>query len=269
VRVCVLAIDGLEYSLVLKWKLKHLMQEYFGRHVSPIDPEHGKPMTPMCWASFITGKPPKVHGVRTFTRWGIRFIDKIRFYPPFTWIKGKRRLLMKLGIKPKPSGIPKNIKTIFDVVKPSIPLFIPSYNEPVELRDKFLHARKGEFLKKLWDVHRYRKEVFFRYLRGSEWKLLMCWFDLVDMASHAYINPRHKLVLMRVYLEANKLAREVREIVGRDTAVLVASDHGFEKKPDGSFDHSNYGFWSLNVEPPFRPRKITDFYNLILEVVRL
>jgi len=243
-RVCVLAIDGLEYSLLLKWRLKHLVQEYYGRHVSPVDPGHGKPMTPTCWASFITGKPPEVHGVRTFTSWG-RLIDKIRFCPPFAWVKGKRRLLMKLGIRPSPRTVPRNIRTIFDVVKPSIPLFIPSYNEPVGLRDKFLRAGEGEFLKKLWDVHRY---------------------NLVDIASHACASPRHKIVLLRAYLEFNKMAREVRERIGSSTALLIVSDHGFERKADGSFDHSNYGFWSLNVKPPFRPRRITDFYNLILEL---
>lgn len=37
-RICILAFDGLEYDLVIKWRMKALMQEYYGKYNSPISP---------------------------------------------------------------------------------------------------------------------------------------------------------------------------------------------------------------------------------------
>jgi len=265
-RVCVLAFDGLEYELVVRWKLKHLMQKYYGKHESVVNPEKGKPYTPTCWATFITGRPYEEHHVNTWTRWGNRIIDRVRYYSPFIWIKNKRKILMKLGIKPKTRSIPDNITTIFDVIKPSIALFIPSYNEPLGLRQRALNKiNKGinEYIKAIWELHNYRKREFFKHLTNNEWKLIMCWFDLADLISHAY-TPNTKLQLLKTYYELNGLAKRVSEQVGSESALLIVSDHGFDLSRG---DHSFHGFWSLNVKPPFEPRKITNFYKLIIKLV--
>jgi len=269
-RICVLAFDGLEYDLVVKWRLRHLMQKYYGAYKSLVNPKYGKPYTPTCWASFISGKPMEEHKVTTWWSWGA-ILEKLRYFPPFVWVKGKRKILMRLGIRPKLRTLPSYITTIFDVIKPSVALFIPSYNEPIEFRNMYDDAaKKGlkELEKTIWAIHEIRKNIFFEYLDKDDWRLLMCWFDLADMIAHLYSSRRSKLRLMKAYFELNNIAKKVRERIGDDVAVLIVSDHGIQKLPDGSIDHSNHGFWSLNVKPPFTPKEIIDFYKLVIELAK-
>ncbi|MCD6369528.1 MAG: alkaline phosphatase family protein [Thermoproteales archaeon] len=266
-KICILAFDGLEYEFVVKWKLKNLLQEYHGTYKALINPKYDKPHTPTCWASFITGKSLEEHGVTHWWRWN-SLLERLRYIPPFIWIKGKRDILMKIGIKPTLRTIPENLSTIFDAVKPSVPLFIPSYNEPVKIHYMYVEASKkglNEIVKCVWKVHKLRKDVLFKHLKNNEWKLLMCWFDLADLMSHLY-TPKTRFHLLKAYLELNSIAGEVRKRIDNDTAVLIVSDHGIEIEKNGSVDHSEHGFWSLNVKPPFKPRDITDFYKLILEL---
>jgi len=271
-KVVILAYDGLEYDLVVKWKLKNIMQEYYGKYEAPISPKRGKPFTPNAWVSFITGLPPEVHGVDDWWSFG-KILDWLRFHPPFIWIKGKRMILKKLGIKIKPKVVGKEyIKydTIFDLVKPSIPLFIPAYNEPVEPHIEYgLALEKGvrEYIRTIWKWHNIRKETLFKNL-DKDWKLLMIWFDIADVLGHVCI-VKCRNELFKAYLDLNSIAKRVRDKLDNETAILIVSDHGMEVTADGvTGDHSKYGFWSLNVKPPLTPKKITDFKNMILSLAK-
>ena len=251
-RVIILAFDALEASLVEKWRLKYLLQEYHGVYEAPKSPKYGKPHTPNAWTSFITGLPPEVHGVDDWWSFG-RVLDWLRKHPPLSWIKGKRVLLRKLGINIKPKVVGNTA------------LFVPAWNEPTEPREEYAIAlEKGleELIKTVWKWHKIRKEELFKHLDG-EWKLLMAWFDIADMFGHVcWYRCRNEL--FKAYLDLNSIAKKVREKVGDDTAVLIVSDHGMKGTRDGiTGDHSPYGFWSLNVEPPLMPKKITDFKPMI------
>jgi len=264
-KILILAFDGLEYNLVKKWGLTNLMQEYYGKYEAPISPRYRKPHTPSAWASFITGKDVESHHVDDWWTWG-RLLDWLRYKPPFKWIKGKKMLLKKLGIKPRPATINKQ-NTIFDVIKPSVALFIPTFSEPFEIRYELSNAfNRGldAYIKKIWEVHKFREHEFLKCL-DKDWKLCMCWFDLADLLGHIFI-VKNPLKLLKGYLELNKIAKIARSRLNK-TIILIVSDHGMEPQPDGTGDHTGYGFWSLNVKPPFKPGKITDFYGMILKMI--
>ena len=75
-KVFVLALDGLEYRLIRKWRLTNLLQNYHG--VFKIQRQYfitgslkwasykivASPYTPIIWTSFLTGKKPYDHGIK-------------------------------------------------------------------------------------------------------------------------------------------------------------------------------------------------------------
>ena len=63
----ILGLDGLEYNIVERLKLKNIMQEEYGKvklpkecfkEVATMDSIHFEPWTPLVWHSFLTGKLP-------------------------------------------------------------------------------------------------------------------------------------------------------------------------------------------------------------------
>lgn len=267
--VLILAFDALEYDIVVGMKLKPLMQEYYGRYEAVTSPRYGKPHTPSAWTTIITGRSPEEHGIDYWWTYG-RFLDWLRTKPPLVWIKNKRRILWKLGLKPRvPDKRDLKFKTIFDLVDRSVALFVPGYNEPVWPHEKLNEAfRKGlrEYVKTIWEIHEWRKRVFFEKL-GGDWELFMAWFDLADLLGHVCIT-KCRTEFLKAYIELSKIAKKVRDMYrNKDVFILILSDHGMKPVPDGTGDHSSYGFWSANKKPPFTPRKATDFYKLVEEVL--
>jgi hypothetical protein len=273
-KVLILAMDGLEYNLVIKWNLKGLIQRYYGIHAVVKSPRYGKAHTPSSWVSFITGLPPEEHGVDDWWSWG-RILDWLRTHPPLVWVKGKRLLLAKLGIKLRPRIAGRDMvraETIFDVIQPSVALNVPGWNEPTEPHVEYEEAaRRGvrDLIAKVWEWHERRKRQLFEALADpGRWRLLMAWFDLADLIGHACM-VKCRLELRKAYVELDRLARQVAERIPSNTALLIASDHGMTVSTDGvTGDHSDHGFWSLNVEPPFYPRSILDFKSLIIDLAR-
>jgi len=269
-RALVLAFDGLEYDLVEKWNLKNIKQKVYGKYLAPVSPRHGKPHTPSAWVSFITGKSVEEHGIDDWWTYGKlnRIFNWLRWKPPFIWIKGKRKLLRKIGLGPQiHTKKDLKVRTIFDVVKPSIALNIPAYNEPLSYHielEKALEKGLNEYERKIWEIHRRRVKALMENI-NKEWKLLMAWFDLADLLGHIYM-VKNPLRLLRGYLELNRLVGRVSKITGKDTFIIVVSDHGM--KPAGSTgDHSKYGFYSFNMNVGYKPKRITDFYKLILKII--
>ncbi len=273
-RILILAYDGLEASLVERWRLSGLLQAVHGRYEAAVSPRYGKPHTPSAWTTIITGKPPEEHGVDDWWSYG-RILDWLRTHPPLSWVKGKRRIAWRLGIRPRVvNRSVARARTWFEEVKPSIPLFIPAYNEPTWPHEEFNRAlERGleAYIEKVWEIHRWRAETLLETLRGNrEWRLLMAWLDIADLLGHAcWVKCRAQLY--RAYRALEDLAVEARRLAPPGTVTLILSDHGMMDSGDGvTGDHSPHGFWSLSVDIPwFRPRRATDFHPLVLRVLRV
>jgi len=268
----VFALDGLEYDLVVKWKLKHLLQRKYGKIEIGKEyyyGEHG-PYTPIIWTSFITGLPPSKHKIRSLWTYG-RVLDFIRKLPIISWIKNKRKILFKLGIL-EPKIVSKenlNVRTIFDVVKPSIAVRMIGYNDDVEQWRKASKTILFEGLKKydevLWEFYRERERELFENLH-KDWKLLMAYFRIADGKGHIHIakNPH---ILRRVYRRLDTLVYRVKKQLKKqldETIILVVSDHGMKPAPDGTGIHSHHAFWSINIDTDWEPKDITDFFPQIV-----
>jgi len=270
VKVCILAIDGLEYNLAVQWKLKNLLQTTYGK--IELTPEYyhkseNVPITPKVWAGFITGKKPSVHGINKF--WTYGKLEKIRNLPLIRNLKGKRKLLWRIGIKPRILDRQDlKTKTIFDIVKPSIALDVPTYNLPTETQFAFrkaitLHGIEA-FIKCAWETFEKRRQTFLEKL-DSNWKLLMAYFSLLDALGHVCIKKKPE-ELLKAYKTIDKLAEETKNRLNEQHICLIVSDHGMKLSEDGiSGTHSNHAFWSLNIETDWKPKDITDFHPKIIK----
>lgn len=270
VKVFILALDGLEYDLVKRWKMENLMQKKYGKMVLSTEYYHADehvPYTPIIWASFITGVPAKEHDIRSIFIYG-KILDSFRNLPLIKWIKGKRKIFWRVGLKPRVvDRRDLKAKTFFDEIEPSIALDVPAYNEPTEVNlrlGKIIMTRGlKEYVKEAWEVYKDRKKRVFEYI-NENWKIFMAYFKIADLLGHIYIAKSPK-DLQKVYETLERLASDINEKISEETVFLIISDHGMKPEPDGTGNHSVYAFYSLNFKTRWEPKDITDFYLKILE----
>lgn len=279
-RWLIIALDGLEYTLVEKFDLKHLKQREYGKvDVS----EFLELVTPLIWASFITGQSAEKITRKYLPKWENRFLEKLRWLSiklKLGRVTGKGRILKLLGFKQR-QGISydniitrfseSNTRTLFDVVPNSISLSVPPTQKWISeetrfLMEKVVETRNVEPLEKnVWSHFTAKRDIFLKIIKTNNWNLLMCHFMFTDLLGHFWIG--HPSKMFKVYAEANMLVKEAKEQIDENTTVLVISDHGMVIPSGKTFfgDHSNYGFYSSNKRLPFKNPKITDFWRVITE----
>jgi hypothetical protein len=271
-RILILGLDGLEYDLVVSGKLRSLLQNTFGKieigpeYCTMVDGEP-TPYTPIVWSSFITGLPPRLHRVRDLWTYG-QTLDTIKRFPLFSKIRGKRRLLWKVGLKPRTPNIKDlKAKTLFDLIQPSIAIDIIGYNPWGYMANLASSKTIDEYIKNAERLFKKKKKTILKEIE-ADWKLFMAYIHFTDAAGHCYSFRR----LKTVYQALDNFLFKIKEILGDNTLCLVISDHGMEKKKKGNgrlHTHSTHAFYSFNFKTDWRPKKITDFFPKILEWAEL
>ncbi|RLF11537.1 MAG: hypothetical protein DRJ69_01825 [Thermoprotei archaeon] len=108
-----------------------------------------------------------------------------------------------------------------------------------------------------------RVRLAMKLLNGGV-NVLMLYLLVPDIIHHFDRRSMHDtLCLHRTYWLCDRWTALLKEHLG-DGVCLIVSDHGFSRKTGY---HTEHGFWSLNVEPPFRPRTVLDFHRLVLRLV--
>ncbi len=272
-RLVVFMVDALDVRDVKRLNLSNLMGARYGTYPAVVSPTHGKPFTPYAWATIISGSEPRNAGLDSWWSWG-RVLDKVRTLPIIKKIPGKRKILEKLGVRPKLATIRGRGTTIFDDIHDSVALFIPSYSEPLWIRDSYIEASKRglrAYIEQVWRIHGFRRRCILNALKlCRRWRLFAAWVDVVDMIGHACI-AKHRIHYDLALKAVDGLAREMKEVLrsqGIEFAFAVVSDHGMEPQPDGTGDHSSLGFWSIEPNIPwYRPSRATDFRYLWRRIV--
>lgn len=231
--IIILGYDGLEYEYVKKFNCQNLMQKNFGKTDLS---EFSEPRTIVLWSSFLTGKNQEKR-ILSGDLWSFKLKTKETFFNNF-----------------------KNFKV----------LDTPGYNynemhkkERDALAAFFKKTRAiDDYDKIAFENHRKTKEKFFEILNsGNRHDIIMAYFSVADVVGHLSFGIEEKMKI--IYNELDDITKKVSEKFN-DATILIVSDHGMKKI--GRFgDHSNYAFWSLNIDKNLGNPKITDFYNSIID----
>jgi len=265
-KVFVLGLDALELELVKKYRCGNLMQSEYGRVKINVHPE----VTPTIWASFLTGKRPKEHGIIGW-EWENSILDKFKLLfhklrlknltkPLKVWI-GIGKVLEFLGCELSLKEL--TIPTIFDLCNPSISVNVPclGYKTTVEVFNRKIVSSIGNkeiariVLAEAYGKFERVKETALDQIE-EDWGLFMAYFYIGDFVQHVkFYDERAKREL---YKKLDRTAKVFKETVDDNTLFLIVSDHGMRRGV-----HTDYGFYSLNKKMNLNNPKVTDFYDLI------
>lgn len=274
----ILAVDGLDYYLVKKFKLKNLLQTYNKKIRLK---EFSQIITHPIWATIISGKLPQTHGMITTTKWKnpiIQFMNE--FLSKRTNLEKKEKisrnmfisnLLTKLGFKKtlwnKLDWEKRGIQTIFDKIKNSKAISVPTWNE-----DHLYQKIRAELVRSIGNLQKMRsleeilikdwgkKEENLREEIKKSYDLIFCYFIILDAIGHMY---RGNLEQMKKYYKLfdDFISRLKKDFKGK---LMIISDHGMV--PIGKYgDHSKYMFFSSNFRA--NPKSIIEISKIIEDCV--
>lgn len=260
-KVLILALDGLDYRYVERWRLRNLLQRTHGTY-SVGEFRQAKNLSLSVWASFITGK------IHRFGNWWdkptlIKIADKIPISDRWKWRFAKllgARIIDKRFLK---------APSMFDQIEGAVAVNVPVYNEQTRYHVRkldALHFHGVEAYKQAVKENHVDREIeTFKAIRKGGWRLLMSWFDIADSLGH--VTPLDSQEMKWVYEYLDGMVETMKRQAGGQVLCLVVSDHGMEWR-DGFGEHTRTAFWSLSHETDWKPRRVTDFYPKIMEWLR-
>lgn len=276
----ILALDGLESSLVVRWNLKILLQKYHGQYyIGGLS----KLYTPLIWSSILVGTNIEQKGYtynkavrKSMGKLGLLHVVKKYLVgeEKRSWLA--RRILKKFDLlKPPRFIMPQNLlqqtflKQIEKMGYKVFALEIPGYNEKTngvfrlempKLTISGTLKAKRDFIRKVMQDAEARMEKTKNALKTYD--LILTYVPLPDLAHHLFPKPTltTRLEMLNIYKWLETKADILKEASNLDFKVLVLSDHGFDIE---NYDHTNLGFWSTNF--PTNIRSYEDFYPKILE----
>lgn len=285
-KVLIIGLDGLDYRLVTRWNMDIFKQKIYGMHyVGFLKTLY----TPIIWGCFLTGRDITREGYNLKVLKKKRSEEAFpRFLRPFYKLKKKllgsrtfrmKEILRRLGLVKRypPSIMPKDLlkKTFLEKVRAygySIcAIEIPSYNERLneKYRTLYINYISASLKKKLMFLQEVKKDCYSRIKQTLEAvmsgvDLIFVYLPLPDIGHHLLFKGIKERIALRIhYGEIRKMITPlIRKASSKEYLILVVSDHGFDIK---KYTHSEYGFWSLNLDTDWRPEQIIDFYPKILE----
>lgn len=283
----VLAFDGLEYNLVKKFDLMTLKQEEYGKVRIPktcyrkvkspqFNEAHLEPYTPLVWFSFLTGKLP-ARDTFSYKKWDNQFLDALQSLTTKVGlgrIKNKGKLFRLLGFSFR--NLEKQdytVPTIFDLAERSHAINIPIYSKDRSFNldenpddfDNFKDFVDTVLTNQMRKFHELKERALRSLEQQDDWDLFMVYFKTLDHYGELCFGNIQRL--KDAYSKFDRFVAEVNDKV-KNSFVLIISDHGMErlgKTPFGK--HSNYAFYSINMQLKLKKPKITDFYTLIKSVL--
>jgi len=263
-KVFVFMIDALEYNLVEKYDLHFLKQKQYGKIVVPVDPRLGIPLSPTVWSSFLTGQI--IHR---------DFVTPVR---PLTPVFKIMRLLR--GLIGRGWGLHKKLKKLFpacvhgqyfhDFPKVqnsflekvnSVAYNVPGINYDAKVFELLKTYEKNlEKLLPLFNkLYEKRKREILRLPADAD--LVCAYIHEIDFIQHFCPNEEF---IKQYYYDLDSFAYLLKQYFPKH-AFIIVSDHGFDFRRK---NHSLYAFYSSSISLFPKPKRITDFHDLILRLVK-
>lgn len=226
----VLAVDGLDVHRAdgYPW-LSSELEDYRAIEV-PVTRYYEEPVTPVVWASFLTGQDPEEHGVEYYGTWGLRPLDRV-----YWWLPTKIRYPYATNA----------LKWVFSKVNEQyMHGMLPNVGDGI-LGETWLHEYGFDFVdfphvnaSAYFERERELYREFFETQAGIE--IFVDWLrrdfdgklDAVAAPSRAAVYYRHLDTLGHLMVSEarydrwyRRFARLVQTLAPRDE-ILIVSDHG-------------------------------------------
>jgi len=249
----VIGIDGAEWSLINNWisqgklpTFKKLIENGASGLLKSTLP----PITPPAWVSAFTGVNPGKHNIFGFfvhEGYNIRVVDSTDVKAKTIWeilgAKGLKVTVVNVPVTYPPEKV-NGIMVSGMVGFRDVSL---EYTYPREIRNELekigyitdvpVEARLGHALdpEHLLHMTEKRKEAVIHLLKNYPWDLFIVVFAAPDRVQHFYwrylidggANSPFKNVILSVYEALDAVLEELVELVGKDTNIIIFSDHGF------------------------------------------
>lgn len=196
---------------------------------------------------------------------------------------GIRKFLIRLGLLNKvyTPNMPDRLKTssfIDELASRGYRVYayeVPGYNEE---NNEYFRTALAKMLNQTFDerkkiIEEALEETRKRVNKGLKYvhrgyDLVFVYSPLPDLAFHAVFKPSPGMLawLWSIHYRLYSIIKPLLDTAYENKyAVLIVSDHGFDLK---KYYHSDYGFWSLNIEPRWWSiNSILDFKENILKLV--
>lgn len=269
----VIAFDGMDYELIEDYDLQNVIQKEFGRIENSKGINYRS--TSELFASFITGETYDDHGVVKLKREHKKTLTSKGVIPSFLEdnIRGLFRLNQiskKFFSKVYRIDSPSHkytkedlkIRSIFDKIELSKPLFVPAYNPDLRWQLGMPHeislvgGRKDvrEYSKKLTDS---RINDFYN-LSFEFWDFVMLHLHDPDAVQDLGLGN-----YQQDYNRLDNIAGDIIERFSEEWTIIFMSDHGLPTE----YEHNENAFYSCNKELfGDQTPHITDFHDKILEL---
>ena len=253
-KVLVIGLDGATLTTVKPWmdegklpNMKKLADKGVTSNLSSVVPY----VSPVAWASFMTGNRPGKHGVYGFQQ------AKPGKYKPFipmgNDVHGKTlwKILSENGKKPVVINVLMTYPiedgidgvVIGGMMSPGIAVKPAKYKPWLEKQGYitegkgFLNTEKDEFLESLYETTDRRIEASIKLMdEEPDWDFFMVLISGTDRIQH-YMwgdmmdkDPKFGKAIEDYYIHCDKLIGEMLEKAGPDTNVILLSDHGFGRQ---------------------------------------
>ena len=249
-RVAFIGIDGVPFSLLSNHKdrfpnIAALAADGSAGAIDSIVP----PESSACWPALTTGVNPGETGVYGFQD---REVGSYDTYVPMgqdvqatrIWdrVTEADRLATVLNVPvtfPPQRNVQRMVSGFLSpgVDKASYPdeltQTLESNGYLIDVNAKLGHKEdKSEFMDHAYKTMRKRFEAFEHYLTADDWDLFFGVFMTTDRVNHFLFKDyetdgENKEAFLEFYEQLDDYIGQIRELLGEDTTLVVASDHGF------------------------------------------
>lgn len=235
------------------------------------------PVSGPAWVSFMTGKNPGKHGIFDFVGrdygYNLRIKNRNDIKTKTLWKllsdAGKTCIVVNVPMTYPPEKIKGCIVTGMMTPPETCFAYPPEVYEELRKIGYRIGARgvkqkfsPNEILNHLIRSASKRVEAVLYLMRKFNWDFCMLVFSGTDKIQH-YLWQYHKKEILHFYKKIDAFIKELIEHAGKETNIILMSDHGFG--PTYKFFHTNYFLHKLGLlefkkgEPSGRYLNVRDY----------